>query len=145
MKPKDFYQRVEEQVRKNIHPDLADFQTKQEFGLLKFFYVPDKSIHYEVWIQRRSGLLEIGLHFEGEREKNQKYIDFMSEHALEIQAEFGGRLDFEYWTTNWTRVHQMRPMSALDESFANEVVDKVVRLMEACEPLIRNFQKKIAS
>lgn len=145
MKPKDFYEKVEEGIRKNIHSDLANFSAKGEFGLLKIFYVADKSIHYEVWIQRRSGLLELGLHFEGERDTNYKFIDFMSEHALEVQAEFGERLDFEYWTRSWTRIHQMLPLRPLEDNFAQEVANKMRRLVEACEPLVRELQKKIRS
>jgi hypothetical protein len=107
-------------------------------------YFDDPAVHYEVWVQRKSRCLEIGLHFEGDREENRRWAQALSQRAPEIQALLGPGVELEEWTKKWTRLHESRavggdewrPSQSLTPELAEEVAERLARYIEAMEPIL---------
>ena len=107
-------------------------------------YFDDPVVHYEVWVQRKTRSLEIGLHFEGDREESQRWAQALSRRAPEIQALLGPRVELEEWTRKWTRLHESRavggdewrPSQSLTPELAEEVAERLARYIEAMEPIL---------
>src|SRR3972149_6409178 len=70
-------------------------------------------VHYEVWLTRKTGRIEIGLHFEGPRDFSYRWLELMAGHMPEIMHGLGPEVDFEEWTPSWTRIHQPIPYAPL--------------------------------
>ncbi len=93
--------------------------------------------HYEVWLRPNAGLIELGLHFEGEREDNFRRIALVAEAMPLVVGELGPSVEVEEWTERWTRVHETLPLRTLDEVFARELGQRVARFAQVLEPLLR--------
>ncbi|HXF50319.1 MAG TPA: hypothetical protein VNM43_01405 [Dehalococcoidia bacterium] len=110
-------------------------QWRQRFSYLQF-YRRDPRVHYEVWPQRKTGRIEVGLHFEGPREFSYAWAEVMARHAGEIMAALGPEVELEEWTPSWTRLHRSLPFEALTPALAQEAAAHVVRFMDALEPIV---------
>lgn len=93
--------------------------------------------HYELWIRPQAGLIEIGLHFEGEKEDNLRRIAVVAEAMPMIAARLGPQVDVEEWTERWTRVHETIPITELTEDRARRLGLKLARYIEVLEPVVR--------
>jgi hypothetical protein len=104
-------------------------------SLIQLYYdAPEQ--HYEVWLRPQAGLVELGLHFEGEREDNHRRLAAVAEAMPLVVAALGDGVDIEEWTERWTRVHETLPLRALDEAFTREVGDRLARYAEVLQPLV---------
>jgi hypothetical protein len=117
-------------------------------------YFGDPSIHYEVWVQRKGWCIEIGLHFEGEREQNYGWAAALAPRALEIQSQLGPGVELEEWTAKWTRLHESIPLSGdpkkpiklvLNEELVEEVAERVSRFVEVMEPMLAEEREGIVA
>ena len=105
-------------------------------SLIKFHY-GEPAIHYEVWIQRRTDRIELGLHFEADAGRNRSYLEMLSGRFVEIQAALGPGIEPEQWTASWTRIHQGLPMGILDGALLEEVVGRIAEMMAVLQPMIQ--------
>lgn len=99
-------------------------------------YFGNPSQHYEVWLRRQVGRLEIGLHFEGPRDENQRRMMRLAEAMPEIVAELGPQVDLEQWTESWTRLHETHPLALLYEGQAEQVGKRLARYVQVLEPIV---------
>jgi len=107
-------------------------------------YRGDPAIHYEVWVQRKTRSLEIGLHFEGAREENYRWAQALAARVVEIQRALGPQAELEEWTRKWTRLHETRvvggdpwrPSQDLTQELAKEVAERLASYIEALEPIL---------
>jgi hypothetical protein len=97
----------------------------------------DFAQHYEVWVRPRAGLVELGLHFEGERDDNYGRIAVLAARMPEIAAALGPAVEAEEWTERWTRLHETLPAAALTEDLAIEAGLRIARFVEVLEPIVR--------
>ncbi|MEX2159525.1 MAG: hypothetical protein WEB04_09010 [Dehalococcoidia bacterium] len=110
-------------------------------------YFDDPSVHYEVWVQRKTRSIEIGLHFEGEREANARWAELLSERAPEIARALGPSAELETWTRSWTRLHESRPIEGdewrpkylLTPELVEEAAARLARYIEVLEPIVRQL------
>ncbi|HXH22086.1 MAG TPA: hypothetical protein VNN10_08655, partial [Dehalococcoidia bacterium] len=109
---------------------------RQRGSLLQFSF-GDFAQHYEVWVRPRAGLIEIGLHFEGDREDNYARIAALSAAMGEIAAQLGPGVEAEEWTERWTRLHETLPAASLSEDLAIEAGLRIARYVEVLEPVVR--------
>lgn len=133
LKPRPFLQLV-------IDTALAGLEAKPSVrirGALAQLYFEDPHQHYEVWLRRQVGLLELGLHFEGAREENLRRLAAVAEAMPEILGGLGGEPEVEEWTETWTRLHEVRPCDALEEAFAREVGARLAAYVRVLEPIVR--------
>jgi hypothetical protein len=62
MKTKEFLETLPNLVRQQLPPQLREFQVNPRVTSLTKFYYDRASVRYEVWIQKRRGVVELGLH-----------------------------------------------------------------------------------
>ncbi|MBM3943253.1 MAG: hypothetical protein FJ316_10090 [SAR202 cluster bacterium] len=136
MKLQEFLAELPELLRSQLPPDLQEFVVLGPRGSLIQFHFGDPHIHYEVWIQRRRQLLEVGLHFEGGQASNLRWLEALSTLWPALIPILGPETELEQWTASWTRVHQHIPLAPLDEDFLLEVSTRMSRLMRALQPLV---------
>jgi hypothetical protein len=137
MKTRDFLYSLPELVRQQLPPDLKDFEVAgPTFSLIKLHY-GDRDMHYEVWLQRRQGLAEVGLHFEGSDDSNRRYLERMRRHLVEVHSALGPQVEAEQWTESWTRVHQSIPLQPLTDDFLFEIAFVLSQMIRTLEPLVR--------
>jgi hypothetical protein len=114
---------------------LDGFSWRQRFGYLQY-YRATPAIHYEIWVQRKTQRLEIGLHFEGERDANYAAAEALALRAPDVQARIGPEYELEEWTSQWTRLHRSFPAPALTSALADDAADHAVALIRGMEPIL---------
>ena len=142
MRVRDFLALVRDAVLATGSPGGPAYQWRQRFSYLQFFR-RDPRVHYEVWPQKRTGRIEIGLHFEGSREFSYAWAEAMARRADEIMAALGPDVELEEWTPVWTRLHRSVPFDALTPDLAREAAAHVLRFMEALEPLLADAWDRV--
>jgi len=138
MRVRDFLLLVQERLEPLLPPSACggrSFQARIRFAFLQVYF-DHPSLHYEVWPQKKTGRIEIGLHFEGEGETNYRWAAVLAERMPQVQAALGPAMELEEWTPAWTRLHQTLPMGALDEGEANEAAQRLAALIQTMEPIL---------
>ena len=131
----EFLLRVRELAEARLPADAPQLQARLRLSLIQHNR-DDPRLHYEVWIQRKTGRIEVGLHFEGERETNYRWAQALSRRVLELQARLGPGVELEEWTRSWTRLHLTVPLRKLDEDLAEEVAELLARFIRVMEPIL---------
>jgi hypothetical protein len=132
---RDFLLAVYDALPRLLPPPLRDHRWRVRFSLLQVYF-ESPTVHYEVWVQRKTGRIEVGLHFEGEAEENQRWAHAIGERAIEIQAQLGPGVELEEWTKSWARLHETRPLDGkLTPELAQDVAARVARFIEVLEPI----------
>ncbi|MEX2245167.1 MAG: hypothetical protein WEC75_00605 [Dehalococcoidia bacterium] len=135
LRVRDFLALVHEGVLSRLGKRLDGMETRQRFGYVQYYRgTPD--VHYEVWAQRKTGRLEIGLHFEGERDANYRAAELLALRAPDITARIGPEYELEEWTKVWTRLHRTSEAAALTEELADDAAERVAALIRGMEPVI---------
>jgi hypothetical protein len=138
VKVREFLMAVYDACARRLSEDFAHHQWRIRFSYLQLYF-DDPNVHYEVWVQRRAGRIELGLHFEGPREQNQRWAAIMGEHALEVQARLGPALELEDWTETWTRLHETRPIDGkLTVEQAERAGERLAQLIDTLQPIVED-------
>lgn len=140
MRLQQFQVGVVAQTKKQLPRALKNFQARTQFTLFKIFYSNPRA-HYEVGVRGPERLIEVGLHFEDEKTKNDALLAHFMERAFEIHAELGPRVEVEQWTNSWSRVHQVIPYQSLDDPLVETVAEQLTQMIEVLEPMLRDFKK----
>ena len=137
MKTKEFLQTLTDLVRQQLPPELTDFQVHPRVTSLTKLYYDRASVHYEVWIQKGRGIVELGLHFEDEPESNFRYLELLMGHYDEIRSSLGEAVELQQWDRGWCRAHETVPLQPLSDDFLVEVSLKLSDYVRTLEPLLR--------
>ena len=144
MRIRDFLIAVYDSLGKRLPKPLRDHQWRVRFSLLQVYF-ESPAVHYEVWVQRKTGRIEIGLHFEGEPEENYRWAATLAPRALEIQSELGPAIELEEWTRSWTRLHETRTLDGrLTEELATEIGERLAQFIEVLEPILEEERAAVA-
>jgi hypothetical protein len=135
LRVRDFLALVHEGVARRLGAALRGFEWRQRFGYLQY-YRGSPDVHYEVWAQRKTARVEVGLHFEGERERNYEAAGLLARLAPDVQARVGPEYELEEWTPSWTRLHRSLPAPTLTAELADTAAERVVALIRGMEPII---------
>ncbi len=138
MRINDFLAMVHEGVIAQLGDRLDGMESRRRFGYLQY-YRGSPDIHYEVWAQRKTARLEIGLHFEAGRDRSYAAANALAERASDVEAAVGGDYELEEWTPNWTRLHRSFEAPALTPDLAIEAAHRVVALVRGMEPMIEDL------
>jgi len=139
-----FLMQVHDTLAERLPKSLRKYKWRARSSLLQVYF-GEPAVHYEVWVQRKTGTIEVGLHFEGEREENYRWAETLAPRALEIQAQLGPSVELEEWTQRWTRLHESRPFAGreewkpsrdLTEELAEEIGARLARFIEVLEPIV---------
>lgn len=125
---------VLERATELLPHELRAFDASIRFVWLQLHYWSPK-VHYEVWLTRKTGRIEIGLHFEGQREFSYRWAEVMAARMPEVQARLGPRVELEEWTPSWTRIHQTIPYDPLSEPLAGEVARLLAETITVLQPI----------
>ncbi|HEY8172442.1 MAG TPA: hypothetical protein VIH21_05095 [Dehalococcoidia bacterium] len=131
----DFLMLVHEGVRGRLGEGLDGLDWRQRFGFVQY-YRGSPAVHYEVWVQRKTGRLEIGLHFEGERDANYAAAAALAARGPDVQARIGPEYELEEWTKQWTRLHRSFDAPSLTPELADSAADRTVALIRGMEPIL---------
>lgn len=136
MRIRDFLLLVYDRLSTRLPAPLRDHQWRVRWSLLHVYF-HEPAVHYEVWVQKKTARIELGLHFEGERDDNYRWAAVLAGRALEIQAKLGPTVELEEWTSSWTRLHETLPLAGtLNEALADEVAARLARFIEVLEPIL---------
>ena len=138
-----FLDGVQAALSRRLPKRLRGHSLRPRASVLQIFFAAP-NVHYEVSVQRKTRSLEIGLHFEGDREENGRWAQALAPRAVEIQAQLGPDVELEKWTRNWTRLHETRPVGGdewrpkrdLTEELTQEVAERLARFIEVLEPIL---------
>ncbi len=138
-----FLSLVDTALSRRLPKRLRGIRRQPRASVLQVYFAGPE-VHYEVAVQRKTKSLEIGLHFEGNREENFRWAEALSPRMLEIQASLGRDVELEQWTRKWTRLHQSlriggaewRPSRDLTEQLALQVAERLARFIEVLEPIL---------
>ena len=142
MKSGEFLEALPDLVRQQLSPVLRGFQvTASPKSLVKLHY-GRPTVHYEVWVQKRKGEVEMGLHFEGEAESNRRHLELLSKQQDAIRSALGPAVDAEPWDRGWTRVHETIPLEPLNDDFLVEMSFKLSAMIRTLEPMLRAVEPR---
>ena len=139
-----FLMHVHDTLAERLPKPLRRYKWRVRSSLLQVYF-GEPAVHYEVWVQRKTGTIEVGLHFEGEREENYRWAETLAARAPEILGELGPSVELEEWTQRWTRLHESRPFGGgdgwkpsrdLSEELAEEIGERLARFIEVLEPIV---------
>lgn len=114
---------------------LRNFDVRSFFSIVKISYDRPR-IHYEVWVRGKERLVEVGLHFEHDKETNDLLLDHFVARSLEVHAQLGPRIEIERWTNSWSRVHEVVPYAELDEELVELIAGKLARMIAVLQPML---------
>ena len=137
MRIKDFLSLVYDSLPGWLPADLRDHEWRIRWSLLQVYF-EKPSVHYEVWVQRKAHKIELGLHFEGDREESYRWAEILAPRSVEIQAQLGESVELEEWTSKWTRLHETIHMeTALSDDLAAVVAKRLARYIQVLEPILQ--------
>ena len=132
-----FLEQLARLVRERLPAELADFETRPGPALVKLFY-GDPAVHYEAWLHRSRGRLELGLHFERrDAAANARDLARLSADLLLVKAAVSEAVEAEPWDKGWTRIYEVVPLEPLSPEYAERIADRWARLIAILEPLRR--------
>ena len=88
-KTKEFLSEATELIRMHLPADLRDPRIVGPVGSLIKLHYGDPKVHYEVWVRRRAGSIEVGLHFEGTPQENSRYLEELTSRYAHAIASLG--------------------------------------------------------
>lgn len=140
MRIQEFQVSLVNKTRKLLPRKLKDFEPRSFFTIVKLSY-KNPRIHYEVWIRgKEEHLIEVGLHFEADKDTNDALLAYFDSRAFEIHAELGPRVEVERWTNSWSRVHEVMPYKTLDEELVEAVAKKLAKMISVLQPMLDEFE-----
>jgi hypothetical protein len=142
LRVREFMPLILERTTELLPPELRRFDARIRFVWLQIHYWTPK-LHYEVWLTRKTERIEIGLHFEGERESSYRWAEVMAARMPEIQARLGPQVDLEEWTPSWTRIHQTIPYDPLGVPLAEEVARRLAETITVLQPIVEEERANV--
>jgi hypothetical protein len=130
MRAQDFLFAVRDRCTAALPEALRGHHARVAYGTLQIHF-GNPRVHYEVWLVRKTGRIEVGLHFEGEREDNERAALTLARRVHEIRAIVGDDIELEQWTASWTRLHLTLPLGPLIDESCDEVARRLARLIAA--------------
>jgi hypothetical protein len=144
MRVNEFLHLVAETARSQVPSNRRGFRTRTRFTLIQIYFVK-RTIHYEVWVRGKDRFIEIGLHFESDRETNTALLDYFRQtpRAFEIKDTLGEAVELEQWTESWARVHQLLRYEKLDEATAAAVAKRLGLMIVTLQPMLEHALKRV--
>ena len=142
MRVGDFMSLVLDRTRQLLPDDLRGFTARIRFVWLQLHY-HTPNVHYEVWLTRKTGRIEIGLHFEGPQEFSYRWAEVLAPYMAEIQGRLGPQVELEEWTPSWARIHQTVPYDPLSEPLAEDVARRLAETIAVLQPMVERERARV--
>ena len=143
MRVAEFMSLVQERALALLPEDLRRGVTSRVRSVWFQAWYHSPKVHYEVWLTRKTGRIEIGLHFEGPREFSYGWAELMAGHAPEIFGRLGPDVEIEEWTPSWTRIHQTIPYDPLSEPLADDVARRLAETISVLQPIVEQERANV--
>ena len=143
MRVRDFMALLLDQTTQLLPANLRGFTTRIRFVWLQLHY-HTPSVHYEVWLIRKTGRIEIGLHFEGPRQFSYRWAELLAPYMPEIRGRLGPQVELEEWTPSWTRIHQTIPYDPLSRPLAEEIARRLADTIAVLQPIVQRERVRVA-
>ena len=131
----EFLRGLLDATRARLPAELQPFRARQQPALVKAFY-GDPAIHFEVWLHRARGRVEVGLHFETrDAARNARMLEYVADELVFLKAALGEGLEAEPWDKGWTRLYQVLPLEPLLSDFRARLAEHFARFIETLEPV----------
>ena len=133
----DFLRGVLEAVRQRLPAEFRDLDARHQGALIKLFG-DEPAIHYEMWLHRSRGRVELGLHFETRNpDRNRALLEFVADDLLFLKETLGQGLEAEPWDKGWTRLYISYPLARLDVAEQERLTAAFATFIETLEPIRR--------
>jgi hypothetical protein len=135
MRPHEFLHAVRDRAAARLPDDLRRWTARVLYATLQAHY-GNPRLHYEVWLVRKTGRIEIGLHIEADHETSRAWAMRLARHADDLRAALGPEVELEDWTASWCRLHETLPLDPLTDALCDEVAARLAALVQATQPLL---------
>lgn len=136
--PVDFFSGLRKGLKARLPEPLRAFDGARGRGRLIKLHFGHSEFHYEAWHHTGAGRLELGLHFEGPNELNQRAFDFFRPRMVEIKASLP-RAELEPWDRGWSRLYETLPAPQLDEAVLQNAIGRLASYITTLQPLVTVF------
>jgi hypothetical protein len=133
-----FFEALAATLVRRLRPALGNFEAVRGPGrLLKLDY-GHRETHFEAWHHRAVGRLEIGVHFEGERQLNAAAHSFFRARIVEIKRALP-RAELEPWDRGWARLYETLPAPDLSDRSLSVAVERLTAYITVLQPMLTEF------
>ncbi len=136
LKRRDFFALVLNLTGDRLPAGTGELDSRLTMNLLKVHYGQNYRVHYEVWISRENGKVEVGLHFEDGPKSTEQLIDYFDAYILEIKDILGEQVELEQWTKSWGHLYELHDIEPLDPRFANRLADRLSSFILTLQPIL---------
>ena len=136
--PKEFFAGVRKELKARLPSDLKRFEVGRGHSRLLKLHYSRPEVHFEAWHHTGDGRLEVGLHFEGSSELNDRALGYFRSRMIEVKAMLP-RAELEPWDRGWSRLYETVPAPRLDDRAQAAATDLMARYIEALQPMVERF------
>jgi hypothetical protein len=136
--PAEFFAGVRKDVKAALPEPLRRFELGRGHSRLLKIHYGRPEIHFEAWHHTGDGRLEVGLHFEGAPDLNDRAFDFFRARMVEVKAGLP-RAELEPWDRGWSRLYETLPAAHLDERAQAATAGRLVAYIEVLQPMVFRF------
>ena len=138
LKAREFLFFTEDLALAALPPELAGAERKVMWTILQLSY-GNPLVHFELQPQPSRGVVELGLHFEGDAEANEAGALALAMVTHEIRAALGTEWELEEWTASWRRLHRTYPFTKLTAALGREIAEEMAKAITVLGPLVREM------
>ena len=136
--PKEFFAGVRKEVKARLPGDLKRFELGRGHSRLLKIHYSRPDVHFEAWHHTGDGRIEVGLHFEGSHDLNDRAFEFFRARMVEVKARLP-HAELEPWDRGWSRLYETVPAPRLDDRAQAATVGLLVGYIEALQPMVERF------
>ena len=135
LKAREFLFYTEDLAMAALPADFPRPERKVMWTILQLHF-GDPKVHFELQPQPSRRQVELGLHFEGPVEANDRWAEHIATNAGHVLCELGPRWELEVWTPSWRRLHRTFRFGALTTDLGREVAAEFAKALQCLHPLI---------
>ena len=143
LQPGPFLRQVAEDIKVRSAPTEEPIQVQARGRLIKCWFGPEPSIHYEIAIHERTGKIELGLHCESSPQYNRSLYKAFDRCILDIQQTLGTSFWLEEWDHGWIRLYETHPLYPLDTYRVGEISERLNEIIAALEPIYAQITEEV--
>jgi hypothetical protein len=138
LSPAEFFSGLRKGLKSKLPADLRAFETGRGHSRLLKLHYGHPEVHFEAWHHTGAGRLEIGLHFEGRADANQRAFDYFRERMVEVKSRLP-RAELEPWDRGWSRLYETLPAPQLDDAVLGSAVERMDGYITTLQPMLILF------
>ena len=133
-----FFEALAATLVRRLPPAPRNFEAVRGPGRLVKLDYGHPETHFEAWHHRAVGRLELGLHFEGERQLNAAAHGFFRSRIVEIKRVLP-RAELEPWDRGWARLYETVPAPELSDRSLSVAVERLTAYITVLQPMLTEF------